>query len=266
MVWGPEGGNKISMFRIIMATIEAVSCVGLLVYLLRARRRARRSSCDGQTDADRVIFPQYFYVLYFYAFACAFQAGVNIGVPFVPHKVVYISLFAVGYGLSHMVFEGISFMLCCNGVGQRATVNSTQLALLWGVVTTVMQAVIMHCWGTIVALVASSSWNGLVLVYYASLWLVPSRVLFRRPALVRYAAFWFVCRLVAAVAEVLIFYKSNLGYCVQILSSPGILSAVLPYVVYVALLSDSKYWQGTLDMPGQKHPRVFFALFNILST
>ena len=108
------------------------------------------------------------------------------------------TLFATSYALSHMVIEGIAFLLMQKGCGQNATIRAGKFTACWGVVTFFVTFAIFRK-SQLVAVVLEVLWGLLLIVLYYTLWLAPQKHLFRRPAAIIYARFWSIFRTIAAL-------------------------------------------------------------------
>lgn len=89
-------------------------------------------------------------------------------------------------------------------------------------------------------------WDLIMIIFYCALWLAPQKSLFRRPAAILYARFWFCYRTVVVCTNILLFFKSttNLGSCGYIFATVVLFAVFEPLVCYWTLLQDSRWWQG----------------------
>lgn len=240
--------SKPSAFLLAMGSIQLLAAVCLVVYGVKHRRWAQDGRVDERTASGRVIFPQYFLILYLCAFACGFGAIVDFLLAFVlqPSSLLAGLLFGAEFALFHFVFEGVAILLCFSGVGYRALLQTALLSAIWAIVSFVANSIGEVYPG--IEIYTEPIWSGCLFVFYLALWLCPTKWLFRRPAIYRYAIFWCFSRALLITADILRGFQLDLGHCFELLSSSGLLSFYTPYAVYAALLHDSQYWQGALDL------------------
>ncbi len=157
-------------------------------------------------------------------------------------------MYGAAWGVQHLLFEGIACLLMSYGVGSRATHRTMLIATMWAATTFGVQFVVYYESGSELALWISTAWAGALFVFYTALWLAPAHWVYRRPAAHSYAAFWSITRLMIMISNLLRHFDIDFGYCVYGASSAGLLSVVVPYIIYAALLRDSRYWQGILTL------------------
>jgi hypothetical protein len=264
--------NPVVLFqRPVGGAIAAVGFVYLFMALLNIywiKRQERKAKEGSHTAVKSVIFPVF--VLVLWANAC-----VNIYVGMVALTMTFnffdyedggsndsmgpIFAFSVMWGLQHCVTEGIAFLLMRKGLGWNTAAKAMRSVLIWGLVTFLCQLFVYMSlkseplWSLGVNLV----WQAVLLFFYAALWLVPSKRLFRRPSVIIYARFWTLFRLLSIATTLLVYFPETTGpanciYCYGLLLTFALFE---PLVVYVTLLRDSKWWQG-LDINEGEDPNV----------
>jgi hypothetical protein len=102
-------------------------------------------------------------------------------------------LYSLGFLLQHVVSEGIAIMLMQKGCGVYAAQKAAKLALVWGMCTFIMVFIVYS--DNNYSLYAFLLWNVCVITLYSCLWLLPTRILYRRPSVYIYAKIFLGYRL-----------------------------------------------------------------------
>lgn len=82
--------------------------------------------------------------------------------------------------------------------------------------------------------------------FYLALWITPGKRLFRRPAAIFYAKFWFIFVSVNLIATMLTFSESTMldGSCIEVVGTTLLFGIFEPLIAYYTLILDSRWWQG----------------------
>lgn len=154
-----------------------------------------------------------------------------------------IWLYSFAWTVQHAIIEGITFMFLQKGCGRYAAIVSSQWTFGWCLITFALQVVIYSSSGFFFFL-AQGAWNMMQLVFYLVVWLVPAERLYRRPAAIAYAQFWFWFRL--AVISCIALEASGvdilfeIGACSYAFGPLLTFTIVQPAVCYLALLNDCR--------------------------
>ena len=199
--------------------------------------------------------------LYTYYFICSTCVLLNVALPLVNYALENspnVPIFREGstaenifvgviYGFEHAVLEGLVFMLLQSSMGTRAFKITGVISLIWGcVVFTVSYVLSLVQPGTEYDFFVHVSFYGIVLIFYLCCWLMPYKLLYRRPALIGYAIFWSVTRGIVVVSEILEYLKIDVGSCFETVGFDLMFTMAIPFVAYTTLRQDSQFWQGTL--------------------
>eukprot|EP01034_Spumella_vulgaris_P023992 gene23992-30279_t len=136
------------------------------------------------------------------------------------------------------------------GCGIVAAKNAMLWAFGWGLTTFFVEFIAYKEGDTAASFVVSLVWNLIMLAFYFSLWYLPDKWVFRRPAVIFYARYWVLLRLIAVVSLVLVHVGDRgtsvelMGNCFSAVAAMLLFMCLKPYIVYKALLMDSKWWQG----------------------
>jgi hypothetical protein len=162
------------------------------------------------------------------------------------YETVFASFQALSFGLSHIVIEGITLLLLSSGIGKRAikraTVGGVVVGLLVGVCTyiyTVFRKEIANdIW--------QFSWLGLLVLFYWIVWLWPKSIIHftRRPALLYWARFWAIYRLMTFIAFLLQQFGVDLGYCIFHVTVFVCFGVLKCWVAYRAFVLEAMFWHG----------------------
>lgn len=253
------GQSQVGGFVVALSALYFFVSVGI-VYLIR---RQQVHAEDGDDKAMKaVIFPIFMYVLWA-------NALVNIYVGFITLAFDYRRLgeasfngqlyaFSVMYGVQHVVTEGVAFMLMQKGVGRNAAIRSLRYAAVWGVVTFVCYSIEYSGRNKKAQQFFGLLWNIVLLLFYGALWLTPQKRLYRRPALMLYAKFWFFFRIVCIVVLALYALPAteDAAQCLNVFGTLYPFAILEPIVLYYTLLQDSRWWQGLDISQGRRTESV----------
>jgi hypothetical protein len=134
-------------------------------------------------------------------------------------------------------------MLMQKGCGVGAARAAFKQALLWALVTFVLQTGVYSSSKHTTAMIFQVSWSVLLLVFFLALWVTPSNHLFRRPACIPYAKFWFFFRVVTLLC--FLASESNMkgleevGACGYVFLPLLGFPILQPLICYWTLLEDS---------------------------
>jgi hypothetical protein len=239
--------ENVGVLKLIIGLLYIVTVPMIIFWIYRRRLEAQR----GQLDAVKlVIFPVFTNLLWLSALSSTYIGillmtfTVNVGSPNSP---VAIFLYSLAWTIQHAVIEGIAFMFLQRGCGVNAAIASAKLTIVWCIVTFGLQVIVFSSEGT-TAVLAQVVWSFFMLIFYFALWLAPQSMLFRRPAAIQYAQFWFWFRLVTILLSIFQGMDSRtlaaIGTCGYIAGPLLFFTLIQPCVCYWALLQDSRWWQG----------------------
>ena len=255
-----QNGPIVSVITIILSVIY-LTMGFVIIYFIKIQERNARLG-DSQATKS-VIFPVFVSCLWFNSFVNMF-----IGVIFIADLWMYSPLtpallFAFAFMLQHMLVEGIAIILMKKGLGWDGVRSIVPIISLWSLATGVTYFVTFFAkfsstaidpekqmqWLTPYANALNFLWDIALLIFYGVLWFTPQRNLFRRPAAINYAAFWFIFRVFSIICSSLIsvhhsYTNGNTSYCALEVSPYFIIAAFEPLIVYYTLLQDSRWWQG----------------------
>ena len=239
--------ESVGILKLVIALLYIVTVPIILFWIDRQRSEALR----GHSDAVKaVIFPVFTNLLWLSALSSCYVGilmmtiSVRIGSS---NSMQAIVLYSLAWASQHAVIEGIAFMFLQRGCGTNAVIASTKLTVVWCLITFGLQLIVYQSQGT-TAVLAQVVWSSFMLIFYCGLWLAPQSMIFRRPAAIQYAQFWFWFRLVTIVLYVFQGTTnptlSAIGACGYILGPLLFFTLAHPFVCYWALLEDSRWWQG----------------------
>jgi hypothetical protein len=248
--------ENVGILKLIIALLYIIMVPVILFWIYRQRSEALR----GHRDAVKaVIFPVFTNLLWLLAISSCYVGmlmmtlSIRIGSS---NSVAAIVLYSLAWTIQHAIIEGIAFMFLQRGCGTNAAIASTKLTFVWCLITFGLQLIVFQSEGT-TAVLAQVIWSSFMLIFYFALWLAPQSMLFRRPAAIQYAQFWFWFRLVTIVLSVLQQTTdptlSAIGTCGYIFGPLLLFTLLQPFVCYWALLQDSRWWQGLAISQGSAH-------------
>ena len=210
---GLKYDNGIGTMELVLSVVYLLNACIMLFWIQQQRKRA----LNGVEGASMyVIFPVYIPFMWISVIADLLLSSVLL---FASHQapnyrsgLPWGSAIALAfvYGFDHFVLEGIAFVMMQYGCGYKAAKRSAIWASWWGIVTFFAQLVNFKRGGdTPEGMISLISWNVIQLIFYAALWLLPDRLLFRRPALIFFSKFWFIFRLLYFLSEIMISFSDK---------------------------------------------------------
>ncbi len=198
----------------------------------------------GMKDID-VILPVYSAPVW-----TILAVGVLVGVTNIVGLLVdelYTSL--IKWWLYRFVAEGVAIFLMHNGIGARALFTATICGFAWATISTAVPLWLYLRYGYESYATSAITAVGGTLVFYSILYILPRKLLHRRPAMVSYA-FWnvIVLALFIAVLAMLMGTEYLMTSCaVEIMLS--MCWMVQPFIILQAIRRDSLFWQGLSTNP-----------------
>ncbi|TFJ85684.1 hypothetical protein NSK_003192 [Nannochloropsis salina CCMP1776] len=252
-----SGGSYV----VVEACVKTGAVVLVLLYMYHRRRSVESPSSSstlsalnwsaGQGGASTsLIFP--FYYSLFYATACVDVLTVALSLTFGGHLPPAIA--ALCWALNRLITEGLTIFLLHHGVGLATLQYSFTYAVMWALVS-------FLAWYCVPLLRADGNANVvgdvLALLYltppligYLLLSFAPMKVLPRRPAVLPVALFMSAVFAALVLREALLAAHSFLpGPCLLWSAWSLLLWACFPWVVYHALVADTRWWQGLYQNP-----------------
>lgn len=273
--------DSVYLFSLVLEIAQGINVIIVLSWLRYQRRKAARSM---EGSAHALVLPIYEWLLLAVIAADLFETTVNTTCgfwgrddsdPFVcaimhgagcrgqrtrrllrkrcrprasrPPLPAPPNLEGLSWGGQHVVLEGIGFFLLSQGAGTRATRRVAIVASVWGLITSVWQAIVWQLPSGPTDLALTLLYEAVVFGFYATCALLPSSVFFRRPSFRLYAAYWCIYR-AFNFATFLLFYNDRLfGFCVGMFNQAVLFMALQPFLVYHVFKRDSQYWQGVVS-------------------
>ena len=181
----PVGFADIGILRVVICIYYFVLASCTVMWLHKQSKIALR----GDDVASRaVIFPVFVNIIWILAFSDVYFGILLVTIKFDPQDnngAWPAFLYSLGLMLQHIVSEGIAILLMQKGCGVYAASKAAKLALIWGACAFVIVFVIYS--DNELSPYAFVFWNACIVVIYSVLWLLPSNLLFRRPALYIYS-------------------------------------------------------------------------------
>jgi hypothetical protein len=235
--------KNVGIMRIIVALLYVVM-MGITIFWIHLQQYNAKM---GDSKAVKsVIFPIFTRMMWLSAFSNLTLALLMLFVPVeLTEKNASAAqvLYPLAFTLQHAVMEGIAFLLMQKGCGKYASRSAGKWTATWCVVT-LFANVLSHSRHIPAAVAIQIIWSASMLVFYFWLWLAPQNRLFRRPAAIPYAKFWFFFRVLEltffSMSQVPQYTPNNIGKCGYVFGPLLIFTLFQPVVMYVALLEDSR--------------------------
>lgn len=163
----------------------------------------------GDVSATRaVIFPVFANIIAILAFSDVYFGIVLLTLDIEPegsNDYFSVFLYSLGFLVQHVVAEGIAVMLMQKGCGVFAARKASKFALAWGLCTFVMVFLVYS--DNSYSVYVFALWNLCVVALYSCLWLLPTHMLHRRPAVYIYAKIFLgyrLCKFYAILQNILV--------------------------------------------------------------
>jgi hypothetical protein len=241
LTWSPINmfSTTIGLFRVIIG-FSYIFTISIVLFWSSLQERNARSG-----NIEPVLFPHFTKLLWFVGLVDLFTLFIILFVDLTPGETVEIAklLYCAALGLQHSLTEGIAYLLMQKGCGLYAMKKTKNVAFCWFLICFLSYYCALST-GLGLHLFGWSIWL-LGLLFYAILWLSPSKSLFRRPSAISYARFWFCYRSVLllcfALSSIHPRLVGRLGSCLVVVI--GFLGYALfhPLVIYWSFLEDSRY-------------------------
>ena len=262
-------GPYVSLVTVILSLVY-LTMGFVIIYFIKIQERNARM---GDSDAtNSVIFPVFVTCLWINSFVNMYIGVVFFADIWMKNVFLPALLFALVFTLQHMLVDGIAILLMKKGLGWDGARQCMPIIASWGAFTGVCKFMTFYSkfssvkagssnWLAPFANLMNFLWSVLLVLFYFLLWAIPQKNLFRRPAAINYAAFWFlfrffalVCAIIGAAVEAS--SDGNIGYCILEVSPFFIIAALEPIVVYFTLLQDSRWWQGLDIRQGRRRREI----------
>lgn len=149
------------------------------------------------------------------------------------------------WALQHGVIEGMAVLLQQKGCGWYASLNAAGIVSVY--VFSIFWFFFYFFYGGSDSLFAQLGLDAFLLVFYGSLWLLPSQRLFRRPALIVYAKIWFLIRVLGVLLHISLLLPHDISTwpeCGYYFFRVILFSLIQPLISYHVMYLDSLWWQG----------------------
>jgi hypothetical protein len=234
----PESLGVLSF--IIAFILFAMACITISwIYI-----QERNARMGNDRAVKSVIFPVFTKMMWLLVITNIYFSILMLILPADPagkNSLIITWCYPILFSLQHFVIEGIAFLFMQKGLGSHAAKNAFKWTIWWCLFTFLTQIVVFQNSG-ILSIIVNSIWSVLQLVLYGLLWLLPNDKLFRRPAAIFYAKFWFIFRLFALTFYVVAAVNSThrVGECLYYLGVFMPFGLLEPMVCYYSLLQDSR--------------------------
>lgn len=237
------GNDQVGIVKLIVGILYILMALITVLWINIQSHNARR----GDNEAVKsVIFPVFTVMMWISAFT---SLSVAIVILFIPVDLTARNhsdaryLYPAVFTLQHVVLEGVAFLLMQKGCGKYAAWNASKMMFVWAIITLVAN-IIGYSPGFEVSTIALLTWDSTILIFYFLLWVLPQNRLFRRPAAIPYAKFWFFFRVMEislySMSQVQHSVASQIGKCGYVFGPLFIFTIFQPIVMYWTLLADSR--------------------------
>lgn len=239
------GSDRVGSLMILLGALYF--CTGfVIIYFIKLQEYYARQGVDNAVQS--VIFPVFVNVMWCNAFINVYVGFIALAFAFEPinsNSSKSAIAYAFMFTLEHAVVEGVAILLMQKGLGRNAAMRAGKYTLVWSLATFLL---IYGIYTDSKALSFSLSviWNLILIVFYGLLWKFPMKHLYRRPAAIFYAKFWFIFRTVYLLSSILQYISATFaaGNCMYVFAGLYVYVLFHPFVLYYTFLQDSRWWQG----------------------
>jgi hypothetical protein len=226
-----------------------------LIFILNwyNRKLLREKASENVNVVPGLVLPYYFFYIYLYI-GLSFLAGIiDFSLKGAPNEVIiYNWIVPIEQGLFHWLYEGLAFFLMRYGAGVKAIQRSLVVSGLWGVITFIFYFYIYSISDASYGQNANKNhafdlfltYQAILLSFYSLFVIIPSKYLYRRPALEFYAKFNCILYATALIVGSLVDADVTDAVC------PGAVIIFIevaffqPFILFKTFQIDSQYWQG----------------------
>jgi hypothetical protein len=232
----------------IISTPIIYFCSGLLLvlvqlFLLALLKRSRHLASKGDKQASYILVLPIYSLAVFYLAMVGILCGFDDMFGFNNRQVEVV---IIKWAFYRVVSESLAIFLTHNGIGLKPLKSSIRFGLSWSLLSSILLVTLYRQLGWAAYLLAMISLLLGLDIFYLVMWITPTNLLPRRPALRSYSRVYCIGLLFLTLAHLLLYLK-GMGWihipCVtEIILLVGDLCE--PLVLFYAMHRDSQFWQG----------------------
>lgn len=255
--YGDVGHSPFPYF--LMGILELIFLLLLYIFIKRSRHLASRGFRGA---SNLLVLPLYHLIIQYILLIGLFVCIVNIFGIYEKSPVII----AIKWFCYRTCAEGVAVLFMHNGVGFKALRNSMIVGSTWGLFSSVFPLLVYLSLGFDSYAVFVLILGACLLLFYTTVWLAPTSLIHRRPALIGYARFYTCFISCFIIVIVLLMDEEGWVDCISELCLL-IIDLVQPFIIFHALQIDSMYWQGlyapddNIDSNGNTQPRKWYSFF-----
>jgi hypothetical protein len=224
---------------------------GLLVvlvqlFLLALLKRSRHLASKGDKQASYILVLPIYSLAVLYLAIIGILCGLDDMFGFNNRQVEVV---VIKWGLYRVVSESLAIFLTHNGIGIKPFRRSLLVGVSWAFVSSIIPLILYYRVGWHGYLVSMITMIILLDIFYLVMWIVPTNILPRRPALRSYSKVYTIGLLVTALAHIFLYLKGTISVpCLTEIIF--VLSDLIePLILFYAMHRDSQFWQGLFPPP-----------------
>jgi hypothetical protein len=219
---------------------------GLLVvlvqlFLLALLKRSRHLASKGDKQASYILVLPIYSIAVLYLAIVGILCGLDDMFGFNNRQVGVVIL---KWGVYRIVSESLAIFLTHNGIGIKPFRRSLLIGISWAFISSIIPLILYYRVGWHGYLLSMISMIILLDLFYLVMWLVPTNLLPRRPALRSYSKVYTIGLMLLALAHVFLYLEGTI-------SVPCLTEIILvfsdlfePLILFYAMHRDSQFWQG----------------------
>jgi hypothetical protein len=242
-----SSSTHVNITRLLIGVLYLIMMNVTIIWILKQKKMAIQGD---NLAVESVIFPLFINIMWLLALSDCYIGLLIIFLPINLNKdisMVQFLLYPIGYIVQHGILEGIAFLLLQKGCGYYGSRKAGQWTFLWCAFTTV----VMYLRFAQIPLLSDLVylfWCFILVIFYLLIWILPSKYLYRRTAVIPYAKFWCLYRSVMFLFLIIISLRSVTSDLVESVGNCGydfiyllFYPLIHPLVLYRTLLNDSRY-------------------------
>ena len=242
-----SSSTHVNITRLLIGVLYLIMMNVTIIWILKQKKMAIQGD---NLAVESVIFPLFINIMWLLALSDCYIGLLIIFLPINLNKdisMVQFLLYPIGYIVQHGILEGIAFYYCKKDVVTMA-LERLDNGLSFGVPSQQSSCICDLLKYHFSLILFISSWCFILVIFYLLIWILPSKYLYRRTAVIPYAKFWCLYRSVMFLFLIIISLRSVTSDLVESVGNCGydfiyllFYPLIHPLVLYRTLLNDSRY-------------------------
>ncbi len=252
-IFEDKNNQNTAVLAIAFSQVFLMACLNMWSWWKIRKARAKMAETQWQQEPteNSFLLPIYSKLMWATCVGLLIDAVLHVIAPFSienPNTLTASIINGVAYLVKQFCFDVTALAMMSPSSGRRSIIRASLVTGVWALITFGLKFGYTFTVGeyprfsTMLDLI----WLAVLMAFYYTIWLFPSLdMLFRRPAVRVYAAYWAILYTLFALSAILRYFRVDGGYCLYIADS-ALLWTLCPWAVFKACNDDSLYWQGAM--------------------